>query len=227
MKKYLIVGLSILLIFIIFITSNVVDNSDLLGYRIFGGFLTLFGVYFIWIIMTIILTKSEPMVKKENMSLRYDDLSNKQLKKYSIDSESFKEMAFDKFKGILLAISNCDKDYLRDNLSIDLYHYYADEMDKFKENNKVNVIKDIELKNIKIYDITDEYNVLSVNIYMNVIMFDYIADKDSMECIEYNSDVKREYEFEVTFVKNKITDSEFVMSKKTCINDMDIVKEDK
>jgi len=225
MKKYFV--LMILIILSIIISASFNQSGSVLEYRIEGAIITVILVVVTWVCMWKDFFKSESIVKKENMSLRYNDISNKQLKHRGIDSLEFKEMIFNKFKGILLAISNYDKNFLKDNLSKDLYHSYVDEMDKIRGNNQINVFKDIELKNIKIYGIKDEYNVLSVNIYLNVIMFDYIANKDSLECVEYNSNVKREFEFEVIFIKNKITDSEFVMSKKTCINDMDIAKKDK
>ena len=223
MKKYFI--LLLLLIFVIVISSNFVDSSSILEYRIEGAIITVFFVLVIWICLWKDLFKSEPKVKNECMSLNYLDMSNKQLKNYLIDSEKFKEMAFGKFKGILEAISNGNKEFLKDNLSIDLYNYYSDEMENKKNIKISHVIKDIELIDIKIYDVIDEYNVLTVCIYINVKMYDYYLD-DLMKLIEDKSDVIKNYEFEINFIKNKIVDGDFVISKKNCVNVMEVMKKD-
>ena len=54
-------------------------------------------------------------------------------------------------------------------------------------------------------------------------MFDYVIDIDTNECINGSNSDKIDYEFELRFEKRgngSDKNNQFVMSKKSCINDM-------
>ena len=225
MKKSLII--IILLLFGIVISASFVDADTALEYRMIGGLITIAVVLITWGIMWVQLFKSEPKVKKVNMSDRYKDTLEKELYKYGLESRKLKKLLFNKFKDIQIAVSNYEQDILSDNLTKDLYDFYIDEIEKLNSKNQKNIIKDIELKNIKIYDVKSEYNILTVNVYLNVKMYDYIVDNNTLNCLFGDSVFKTEFEFELTFIntsKDNDDDMNFVMSKKICINEMKVEK---
>ena len=81
----------------------------------------------------------------------------------------------------------------------------------------------MELLNFKVYDISDNYDMLRVCVYLNVMMCDYIIDTKNNKLVNGSIDDKREFEYELIFIKNH-DDTDYVMSMKKCINQMSITK---
>ena len=81
-------------------------------------------------------------------------------------------------------------------------------------------MKDFELVDIKIYKASNEHNLLRFEIYLNVKMFDYVFDDGKCVCISGNDNEKVDFEFELCVEKrNK---GEFLISKKSCVNNMSL-----
>ena len=183
--------------------------------------------FIVWIIMAKKLLKSEPTVIKTNMADRYNEIKLDEIKKYGIDLNEFKNMACSKFIDIHNALTNYDYEVLKKNLTNDLYQYYTEQLEVMEKIKHRNIMKDFEIINIKIYQVSNEHNLLCVDFYLNVRMFDYVIDIDTKECIRGNINDKIDFEFELRFEKrnngNDIN-NQFVMSKKSCINDMEIKK---
>lgn len=195
--------------------------------RIIGAFIVTTIVLIIWIIMAILLLKPEKKVVNTNMGDRYKDISVDELEKYGINRNKFKKMIYQKFIDIHLALSNNDYKILKKNLTNDLYNYYVLELDKLENNKLKNVIKDYELLNFKIYDVYECYGLLHVDVYLNVRMLDYIVDIDNSKCIKDSVDEKMDFEFELSFIKKVDNDkfnTDYLLSKKVCINKMKLEK---
>lgn len=179
----------------------------------------------VWIIMAKKLLKSEPTVIKTNMADRYNEIKLDEIKKYGIDLNEFKNMACSKFIDIHNALTNYDYEVLKKNLTNDLYQYYTEQLEVMEKIKHRNIMKDFEIINIKIYNVSNEHDLLCVDLYLNVRMFDYVIDADTEEYIKGNINDKIDFEFELRFEKrgngNDIN-NQFVMSKKSCINDMEI-----
>ena len=159
-----------------------------------------------WFIMAKILLKSEPKSIKVNLSNRYNDMLDKDLKCNHINSKEFKQMVFDKFVLIHLSFANNDLNVLEKNLTKDLYYYYVEQIDICKSKNETIVVKDIKLKNIKIYNVMNEHNLLRINVYLNVRMFDYTLDSNN-KCIRGNDKEEMDFEFELSFEKKNDSDN--------------------
>ena len=179
----------------------------------------------VWIIMAKKLLKTEPKEIKVNLADRYDDLSSDKLKKFEIDSNDFKKMVYEKFTLIHNALSKYDYETLKKNLTNDLYQYYVSQLEILKQIKRKNFMNNFELLDIKIYNVSNEHDLLWIDVYLNVRMLDYVVDIDTNECINGSNSDKIDYEFELRFEKrgngNDIN-NQFVMSKKSCINDMEI-----
>lgn len=183
-----------------------------------------------WFILAKKLLKSEPKLVKENMADRYKDVGKDTLKKYNIDYDEFKRMVCQKFVDIHDSLTNYNIDVLKNNLTDDLYSYYVSELDKSKNNNCSNVMKDFDIINFKVYNVDDSYGLLKIDVYLNVKMIDYVINVDTNKCIKGNDSDKVDFEFELTFIKKNNEDklcNQIVMSKKNCINEMLIDKKDR
>lgn len=189
------------------------------------GIAILIFFFIAWIIMAKRLLKSEPTVIKTNMADRYNEIKLDEIKKYGINLNEFKNMAGSKFIDIHNALRNYDYEVLKENLTNDLYQYYTEQLEVMEKIKHRNIMKDFEIINIKIYNVSNEHDLLCVDLYLNVRMFDYVIDADTEEYIKGNINDKIDFEFELRFEKrgngNDIN-NQFVMSKKSCINDMEI-----
>ena len=227
-KKWnLILVLSIILIvtifLIIFNDTEVIHYETSFGERIKGAIIVFVIVITSWIILAYKLLKPEPKVVKVNMADNYKNISSKELSSFGIEYDSFKDLIYNKFKDITLAFASVDYDKLKINLTDDLYNYYVLEIDKLKKKGYKNIVSDMELLNFKVYDISDNYNMLRVCVYLNVMMCDYMIDTKDNKLVDGSIDDKREFEYELIFIKNH-DDTDYVMSMKKCINQMSITK---
>ena len=207
------INVLIIILFIYFATFD----EDM---RLVGGILTCVFTMVSWLIVMTILFKSEAPAKKVNMSNRYTDMTSLELEKFGIDSEKYKCIIFEKFKLIHDAFSNLELDVLKSNVTLDLYNYFLEQLEVYKALNRKSIMKDIELVNIKIYEV-DNFRIKA---YVNVKMYDYQIDLDTLKCVYGSDKEKRDLEFEIYFEnKGEINGlyDQYVMSKKYCINDMD------
>ena len=197
-----------------------IHNSDMLSYRMYGGFISIIVVLISWFIIAYYLLKPEPKVKNENMGYRYKEVSLDEISKYGIDIKELKEIIYQKFIDIHRALSDMDMKLLKKHLTDDLYRAYVIELNDLKKENKKIINKDVELVSIKIYNFEEIYGVLHIDIYLNVRMIDYVVDKDD----SVNNYDKMDFEFELNFVKKLDVekDSDYLLSKKSCINKMEI-----
>ena len=177
-------------------------------------------VFFIiaWIILAKKLLKSEPKAIKVNLADRYEDLLDDNLLEFGIKSEEFKKMVYTNFKNINNAFMEYDYEELKKYLTKDLYDYYFEQLELFKKRRYKNIFKDYELLKIKIYKISNEHNMLVLDVYLNVRMLDYMINVDNGKCIRGKQEQKIDYEFQLSFVKKE--GEKFLLSKKECINEM-------
>jgi len=205
---------------ILIVSSMFIHNSDMLSYRMYGGFISIIVVLISWFIIAYYLLKPEPKVKNENMGYRYKEVSLDEISKYGIDIKELKEIIYQKFIDIHRALSDMDMKLLKKHLTDDLYRAYVIELNDLKKENKKIINKDVELVSIKIYNFEEIYGVLHIDIYLNVRMIDYVVDKDD----SVNNYDKMDFEYELNFVKKLDVekDSDYLLSKKSCINKMEI-----
>ena len=188
--------------------------------RIGGIFTFIFAGFNCLIWSSFLLHSDADYAKKVNLSRRYKDIPSSELEKMGIDSVKYKNLIFEKFKIIHEALSNLDLDVLKSNVTLDLYNHFIEQLEVDKALEVKSVMKDIELVNIKIYEV-DNFRIKA---YLNVKMYDYQIDLNTLKCVYGNDKKKRDLEFEIYFEsKTEINGmyDQYVISKKYCINDMD------
>lgn len=229
-KWFLIISLLIILIVVICLmigNDAVVEHHfSSLVERINGAIIVFTVVIISWTIVAYKLLKAEPKVVKVNMADRYKNVTSNELSSFGLEYNSFKNIIYSKFKDITLSFANKDYNNLKINLTDDLYNYYVSEIEKLDKKGYKNIVSDMELLNFKVYDISDSFDMLRTSIYLNIMMCDYIVDTNDNSLVNGSVDDKREFEYELTFVKNH-DDTDYVMSMKKCINQMSIKKDKK
>ena len=211
-------------VLILIISSVLVDNSTMLSYRMYGAFICFTVVLISWGIMAYYLLKPEEKVKNENMGYRYKEVSIDEICKYGIDMVELKKILYSRFIDIHSALSSMDMKLLKKCLTDDLYNSYLIELNDLKKEKKKIINKDIELVNIKIYNIEKIYGLLHIDVYLNVRMVDLIVNNND-DCV--NNYDKMDFEFELNFVKKldvEDINSDYLLCKKSCINKMEVMK---
>lgn len=208
-------------VLILVVSSMFIDNSDTLSYRMNGAIISFLVVLISWGIMAYNLLKPESKVKNENMGYRYKEVSLEEINKYGIDVTELKKIIYHKFIDIHKALSDMDMKLLKKYLTDDLYKAYVIELNDLKRENKKIINKDIELVNIKIYNVQEIYGGLHIDVYLNVRMVDLIVNIDD----SVNNYDKMDFEYELNFIKKldvEESNSDYLLSKKSCVNRMEI-----
>ncbi len=180
-------------------------TEDTFSFRLKGGIIAITTTVILWIILGIRLLKQDPKQKIEKVADNYKSLTKKELEIFKIDSDNLKLVIFDKFKEIHNAWQNFDYDKLRENLSEELFKFYVEELEKLRRKNRKNIIKEMELVDIKFYNIRNVYDLLHIDIYLCVRMYDYVVDMFTCECLDGLDKEKFDFEYELTFIKDMRT----------------------
>lgn len=136
-----------------------------------------------------------------------------EVSKLNFKEEEFSKEAFDIYKDLQLAWCDFNLNKVKNIISDELYDNYSKKLDELKNNNKKNIMNDIELKSNKIKDIIVKDDIISITCDMEVECFDYIInDKD--EVTDGKKDKKYNYKYKLVFSKN-IKDKKYkLISKK-------------
>ena len=199
-----------------------------------------------------LLRKSEPTRSK--IEIRpippkiYHEVSDEVFEKYNINKDELKQMVFDKYVDIQNGWMNFDYDNLRNLLTDELYNSYKMQLEALSLKKQKNIMADYKLLDIKIVNIKNENNIINVDAYLKISMYDYVIDFEE-KVVRGQKDQKVEVTYLITFVKT-IKDAnvikcpncgaeldaivggtcsycrsvivgdakDYVMSKKTCIN---------
>lgn len=166
--------------------------------------------------------------------------------------EEFKALVFERYKDIQIAWMNFDYDTLRKLTTDEIYNSYKMQLDVLRMKKQKNIMKDFELKGVKIYKAENVNGMLNVSAYLNVEMYDYVTNEND-KVVRGSSSKKINIEYEITFVKKENTNEEticpncgakvdvvtgakceycgsvvvvdakeYVMSKKTCVNQRNV-----
>lgn len=119
----------------------------------------------------------------------------------NLDKELLKEQVFNLYKDVQIAWMNFDYDTLRKNLTDEMYNMYSSQLKTLKLKNQKNIMKDITLTSCKITSIDIANGKEEVQIYLNVIQYDYVIDKDK-KVVRGTDKYKNNVEYKITLVRN-------------------------
>lgn len=136
-------------------------------------------------------------------SFSYLDLSDDKIKEIdaSIDKVELEKEAFSIYKNIQEAWMNMDYEALRKYTTDELYNMYESQLKTLKIKNQKNIMKNIELKNIKITDINITNGVEKITFYLDVHQYDYVVDSNN-KIVRGNDKVKNDVEYIITLTRS-------------------------
>jgi DNA-directed RNA polymerase subunit RPC12/RpoP len=184
---FLILFRLIIITLIIFVSSNFIYTDIVITF--------ISGLIFL-------LIGSKNDSKELNEKLKFNDISTEKLKEYEIENkEELKKELFNKYIDIQEAWMNFDYDKLITLLSDSLFNMYKEQLEALKLKNKKNIMNDFEYIDSKIIDVTQENGILSLKLYLNVKMYDYIVNKNN-KVIRGNKNKKVNVHYEIVFEKS-------------------------
>ena len=138
--------------------------------------------------------------KSPKKGTKINSVKEDTLAEFKINEEEFINMAFYKFVKIQEAWMNFDYDKLKELVTDELYNTYCAQLERFKIKKQKIVIKKKKKIDAKIIKIKKENNTLSVKVYLNVSMYDYIIDENH-NLVRGSKKSKIDLEYKITFVK--------------------------
>ena len=181
-----------------------------------GSWLTAVFVVIIIIVIVSSITnnnnRNKPSSGNRNIrtnSNNYQDVSSSKIVSVdpSINIVDFKAKAFDIYKNIQTAWMNFDTDTIRKLTTDEIYNMYSSQLETLKLKDQKNIMKDIMLEEAKIIDIKKENNVITVNVYMRVICYDYVIKESTGETVRGKDKQKIIIEYVLSFVKSSVNNN--------------------
>lgn len=139
----------------------------------------------------------------------------------NLNIEEFKQKAFEIYRDIQIAWMNFDTDTIRTLTTDELYNMYSSQLETLKLKKQKNIMKDIELVDVKITNIVKENDVIKINTYLNVKCYDYVIKESTNEVLRGKDDAKINIKYMLTFVKSA-TNSQTVEKCPNCGAPVDI-----
>ena len=161
---------------------------------------------FIVILITFIIIINRIIKKRFNND--YEEF--KRIDK-SYNEEEFITNSFELFKEIQLLWSKSDLNNIKNLVSDNIYNDYVKKIDELKEQDKKNIMDNINLKSNKIVDVIIDKDI-TIKCKMIITCIDYIIDKND-KVVKGKKDKPINYTYELSFNK-KINDNKLVLVKK-------------
>ena len=152
-----------------------------------GGGISLVAVIIVVVIIVVVVSKNggnkgggssniSNSINGSNNISNYKDIDSEKIK--SIDKDlnvsEFKTKVFRTYKDIQTAWMNFDTDTIRKLTTDEIYNMYSSQLETLKLKKQRNIMKDIELIDVKIIDIHKENDVITIDAYLNVKCYDYV-----------------------------------------------------
>ncbi len=176
-------------------TSSSSSDNPYLGY-IFTAF------FIIWIIVCIAHDVKPHNYQKPKHG--YHDLNEDEFNNFFPNNtiEEFKNMALQNFIAVQNAWMNFDYDALRKLCTDELYNSYITELNVLKLKENQNIMNDFQCLDIKLLNIREENNIITLYFYLNITFFDYVVDKNK-KVVRGNNLYKLNNHYYIQYVRNK------------------------
>lgn len=189
-------------------SSSSSSSGNYSGDGSIGGIVTLAVV----IIIVVIITKSRNNRNGGNGGnsnitsggSSYQDIDIEKI--HNIDKElninEFKTKVFRTYKELQTAWMNFDTDTIRRLTTDEIYNMYSSQLETLKLKKQKNIMKDIELIDVKIIDIYKEKDVITIDAYLNVRCYDYVIKEATGEVVRGRDNAKMNIKYKLSFVKS-------------------------
>ena len=159
-----------------------------------------------------------------NNTNNYTDVDINKIKEIDpeLNINEFKTKVFKAYKDIQTAWMNFDTDTIRKLTTDEVYNMYSSQLETLKLKKQKNIMKDIELIDVKITDIRKENDTIKINAYLNVRCYDYVIKEATNEVVRGRDNTKLNIKYMLTFVKSS-NNNKIVEKCPNCGAPVDIV----
>ena len=148
--------------------------------------------------------KIKSNISIDNSVNKYVDIDISKIKEIdsNIDVKKFKNEAFNIYKELQTAWMNFDTETIRKLTTDEIYNMYSSQLETLKLKKQKNIMKDIELIDVKIIDIYKENDVITIDTYLNVRCYDYVIKEATGEVVRGKDNAKINIKYKLSFVKS-------------------------
>ena len=114
----------------------------------------------------------------------------------------FKQQAFNIYKDIQNSWMNFDTDTIRNLTTDELYNMYSSQLETLKLKGQKNIMNDISLMDIKIIDVQEVDDIITISVYLKVKCYDYVINEKTEEVVRGQDSNKVIIEYKLSFVKS-------------------------
>ncbi len=93
-----------------------------------------------------------------------------------------------------------DYDKLREYTTDELFNMYKSQLEALKLKNQKNIMSGFNMLDLKIINVQNTLNTVSIDIYLNVEFFDYVIDINTNKVVRGNSGRKININYIITYV---------------------------
>ena len=177
------------------------DSSSSSGSELSSGDVGIIIIIIIVIVFVALCNSNAPVSKELSLiKNRFKDVDDETLEKYGINREEFLDMAYDKYIRIQKSWMYFDYETLKDLVTDELYNTYYAQLEALKVKKQQNIMEDFDYVNSQIIDVKEENNTLTVSIYLNVKMYDYVINEKN-KVLRGSKQRKIDIEYKISFVK--------------------------
>lgn len=116
--------------------------------------------------------------------------------------EELRQEVFNIYKDIQYAWTNFDYDRIRMLTTDEIYNMYTSQLNTLEIKNQVNIMSEIERKEVRILSAKEENGIFTVESYLKVTCYDYVINKATNQVLRGMSNNKMEIEYIITLVKD-------------------------
>lgn len=180
-----------------------------------GGGMSLVAVIIVVVIIIVVVSKNggnkgggssniSSNISNLNDTSNYKDIDTEKIKNIDKDLNinEFKTKVFRTYKEIQTAWMNFDTDTIRKLTTDEIYNMYSSQLETLKLKKQKNIMKDIELIDVKIIDIYKEKDIITIDAYLNVKCYDYVIKEATGEVVRGKDTAKINIKYKLSFVKS-------------------------
>lgn len=140
----------------------------------------------------------------------------------NLDINEFKQKAYNIYKDIQVAWMNFDIEKIRKLTTDEVYNMYKSQLETLKLKKQKNIMNGFELLDVKVYDISKVNDIITLKVFLNVKMYDYVIKENTGEITRGTDKMKMNISYELSFVKSA-TDSKKINTCPNCGAPVDII----
>ena len=178
-------------------TNSIIDGDD--NKKVINNYRFIFKeIDNKWIVEDIYLISSD-IINKKNVGITHEEINSFIP---NINAFELEKGLYNEFINIKEAYMNFNYPLLKKLCSENIYNIFYDELEKLKNNNSKNIIKDFAKIEDRIIDVSSNNDIVTIDYYLDVKFYDYVINTKTNKIEKGNDKYKLHNIYRLTFTKS-------------------------